>query len=272
MKKYIIYFAFLFLFILPTDIKALSLEKNSIKIKDNSSEKIQLYANSEETLSEVDFSLIYSSYDVVGEFEVNPLYKSALNGVKYSVKFDSVKTGKILLGSVKVTSNNTNTTGSIILNNAIGITNNGKEVPLNSQKIDVVVSADSRNMLLKSIDSNIVKINLKDNEYKYDVTISDKVSDLDLKPVPYDENCKISISSQKISQISDGKIIIKASLDDVEEEYIINLNVDKKEKNEIKVDDSEFVADDSYKEKWLFIMVGIFFLLLIDLIIMKFKK
>ena len=270
MKKYVIYFAFLFLFLLPKDINALSLDKNSIKITSNSSEKIQLYANSDEALSEVDFSLIYSSYDVVGEFEVNPLYKSMLNGVKYSIKFDSVKTGKILLGSVKVTSNNTNTTGSIILNNAIGITNAGKEVPLNTQKIDVVVSANAKNMLLKSIDSNIVKIDLKDNVYKYDVTISTKVDALDLKPVAYDDNCKITISNQKISDISNGKIIINASLDGEEEEYIININ--KTVEDKFEIDNEKFVSDDSYKEKWLIIMVGLFIFILVDLVIMKFRK
>ena len=276
MKSVVKYMLFLILLIVPiNNIKALSLSKNEVSLNKNSNEEIELYANSDTYLKEVDFSLIYSSYDIVGEFVVNAKYKDTVSsGTKHSVVFDKEEKGKILLGIINIKSQDKDGNGSINLNNAIGITSTKREIGLNSQLVNVVVdddSANDANRLLKSIKSNIVKIDLEDNNYEYDVYISDKINVLDLVPIPYNNECKIDISSQKLKEINNNKIIIKASLDNIKEEYIINLNI-KKIVDDDNDEDEVFVPDNSYKKKWIIITGGLSFLMFINLIILIVKR
>ena len=235
-----------------------------------------MYANSDTSLKSVDFNLVYSTYDITGEFIVNSKYKDTpSNGTKHTVTFDKEETGKILLGTIRIKSNDKETNGSINLNNAIGITNTNREIGLNSQLINIKVDAQNANKdnrLLKSINSNIVKIELEDKVYEYTVDISDKIQVLDLVPVAYNSECKIDISSQKLKEINDNKIVIKASLDNKEEEYIINLNIKKTIEEEEKEENETFIPDNSYKKKWIIILIGLIALLIVDMVFMMFKK
>ena len=274
MKRVVKYIVLLIILIIPiSNIKALSLSKNEITLNKSSNEEIELYANSTESLTKVDFNLIYSSNDIIGQFIVNKEYKDITSsGTKHSIIFNKPETGKILLGKISIKSNNQEGNGTININNAIGLTSNNKEIGLNSQLINIKVgTTEEKEMLLKSIDSKIVKIDLKDNIYEYDVDLNDNISVLDLKPIPYNNDCIINISTQKIKEITNNKIVIKAFLDNKEEEYIINLNINKT-KEKIEIDNEKFIPNNSYKKKWIVISIGIVVLLLIDLIIIKIKK
>ena len=274
MKRVVKYIVLLIILIIPiSNIKALSLSKNEITLNKSSNEEIELYANSTESLTKVDFNLIYSSNDIIGQFIVNKEYKDITSsGTKHSITFNKPETGKILLGKISIKSNNQEGNGTININNAIGLTSNNKEIGLNSQLINIKVgTTEEKEMLLKSIDSKIVKIDLKDNIYEYDVDLNDNISVLDLKPIPYNNDCIINISTQKIKEITNNKIVIKAFLDNKEEEYIINLNINKT-KEKIEIDNEKFIPNNSYKKKWIVISIGIVVLLLIDLIIIKIKK
>ncbi|MBR3162064.1 MAG: hypothetical protein IKF19_04970 [Bacilli bacterium] len=277
MKRVVKCLVLLMLLIIPVNsIDALSLSKNEVTLSNGGSEKIELYATSDVSLKRVDFNLVYSTYDIVGDFIVNSKYKDTVSsGTKHSIVFDKEENGKILLGVINVKTSDKGVNGIISLNNAIGVTSTNREIGLNSQMINITVGdteSTTSGRLIKSINSNIVKIELKDNIYKYDVDISNKINVLDLKPIPYNEECKIVVSSQILKEINDNKIVIKASLGDVEEEYIINLNIKKTVEEDDEADDEVFIPDNSYKKKWIVIIGGLIFLLLVDLIMMVIKR
>ena len=82
--------------------------------------------------------------------------------------------------------------------------------------------------LLKFIDSNIINIKLEKDIFDYTVKIKEDIEELDLKPIPNNEDYIVTISNQKIKELRDNKIeiIVKAD-DNLEQKYIINVEVEK---------------------------------------------
>ena len=79
MKRVVKCLVLLMLLIIPVNsIDALSLSKNEVTLSNGGSEKIELYATSDVSLKRVDFNLVYSTYDIVGDFIVNSKYKDRL--------------------------------------------------------------------------------------------------------------------------------------------------------------------------------------------------
>ena len=110
--------------------------------------------------------------------------------------------------------------------------------------------------LLKEINSKIVTINLEDNVYEYTVNVSETLEELDLVPVANDENTKIEISSQKISELKDKKITITLSNNSDKEEYIIKVNtVPKPTVESVTIDNNMFVEKNGYKAKWIIAII-----------------
>ena len=248
---------------------AMVVDKNTIEVGINDVEDIKLYMDVKEEVREVSFSLVFSNNDIRAEFVPNDGYAlQHTGGVSYKISFDKNVTGKVLLGVVRVTTNDNTGNGNISIYNGSSISNNGN-VSLDNQIINVHVSdnkvIDKKN-LISRIESKIVRIDLKKDIYNYDISISDDISELDLKPVSDDENVIFDISEQDVSKIKDNKIVIKAKLDDYEEEYVINVKIDNKK---VEIDDSDFVPDNSYKKKWIFISIGLCIMFFISLVWVK---
>ena len=95
---------------------------------------------------------------------------------------------------------------------------------------------------------------------------AEDIKELDLKPVAKDKNTTIDISNQKIEDLEDNKITIKASLDNSNEEYIINVKVNKK----VQIDSSkETKTDTSYKGKWLILIIVLSLGLVVSIMLAK---
>lgn len=110
--------------------------------------------------------------------------------------------------------------------------------------------------LLKEINSKIVKINLEDDVFEYTVNVNENLEELDLLPVANDENTKVDISSQKISELKDKKITITLKNGNDEEKYIININlVPKPTVPEVVIDNEKFVEKNGYKGKWIIAII-----------------
>ena len=149
---------------------------------------------------------------------------------------------------------------------------------MNSQLINVYVKEEDniqidKNML-KSIDSKLVKIDLKKDIFEYDITLDSSIEELDLKPVAINDDVEIDITTQKIKDIKNNKILITTKLNDIEQVYTINILVkedNKIKKDEIIIDKTTFVADDSYKSKWLVIIIALIVIFMMSLIINNIK-
>lgn len=282
-KMYIFTIFVLLVGILP--VNALSVSKNSVTIEKGQNSSIELYANSESEIKSVDFTLVFSTYDIPAYFrpadgnnDTNP------NGINHHVVLGQASSGKVLVGSIDINVKlaAVDTVGAITLSNASAIGNNGNRISLNMQNINVKVGKpettteddkeekkeeEKDKNLIDKIESKIVNIELKKDVFDYTVTIPDNVTELDLKVLPKDSDAKVDISTQKIKEIKDNKIVITVKSGDIEQKYNINIKV--KEENEIKIDEEEFKGSTSYKGKWVVIMVALLVVLGLSLVFNK---
>lgn len=268
----------LFMFMFIPQVYALSCDKTNIIIERGKSETVNLYASVEEEITKLDFTLIYHSNSFPAEYFASDLVTDTTpNESRHVLNLNEPKSGKILLGYIRIDApnNGTDNTGSINVSKGVAYTVDSKEINLNSFNVNVFVSAATptptpkpidKNMLSK-IESKYVAIDLKKDIFNYYVTIDEDVLELDLKPIAVDDDVKIDVSTQVIKDIKDNKIIIKTSKEDTESVYTINFDVKKKEKK-IVIDTTEFEEDKSFKTKWT-ILIGLLVISIIGCLIIN---
>lgn len=286
MKRIIKYLFLAFLLCATfSHVYALEVSKSDLTIEKGGNEKIELYANSESELTSVTFTLVYSTYDIPASFYVaSGASDSNPNGIKHTITFDEAKSGKILLGTIEISvkGNASDTIGSVNIHTASGKTTSDETINLSNRTVNIKVGTSNEQPttttttttttaavtevdknLLESIDSKIVKIILKNDQFDYTVKVDETVAELDLKPVAKDKDTKIEISSQKLSELKDNKITITAKNGDIEQVY--NITVATKE-DVIVIDKEEFNEDKSYKGKWIVVSIILIVALLLSML------
>lgn len=283
-KKNLLLFLLLIM-LLPINVKALSVDKNNLTIEKGGEKNIALYANVETEVTEISFTLVYTTYDVPAYFNLEPgLTDTNPNGISHKIIFSNPVSGKIKLGTINidVVNNPKVSVGTINIHSGSALTNNGK-INLNSQAINVTIgeevpeptesteNEEKKKNLLDKIESEIVKIDLVEDTYEYTVKIKEDLEELDLKPIPKDENYKVEISTQKIKELVDNKIVIAVKDGDNTEEYIIKVNTIKNKVEELEIDDEKFESSYKYKGKWITLIVIMSIVLVIGLTLIKKK-
>ncbi len=287
MKKIFSCFLMLiFILLLSPRVYALEVSEKDVTIKDGGNADIALYVNTESNITSVEFTLVYSTYDMPAGFTpARGFTDSNPNGIKHTITFNEAKTGKILIGDVNISvkSNPTDKYGTINIHTATAKTESGNTITLENQNINVKVGEPTeekkeepkeidKNMLDK-IESKLVTIELKKDTFDYTVTIDKTVTELDLKPVAKDENTKIEISTQEIAKLKDNKITITCKNGDTTQVY--NILVKSKRVNttstDTTIDKQEFKSDKSYKTKWIIVMIPLAIILVISTILNKKK-
>lgn len=284
MKKKVLLVYLLLIMILPLNVKALSLDKNNITLASGTNKNIDLYANVDTEVSEISFTLTYTTYDIPAYLNLEQgLTDTNPNGITHKIIFSNPVSGKIKLGSIRVdiVSNPKVNAGTININGASATTTNGNRVNLNAQTLNVTIGEpapeepiEKKTNLLEKIESEIVKIDLQKDVYEYTVKIKENIKELDLKAIAKDENYKVEISSQKISELKDNKIIITVKDGDNKEEYVIKVDVEKekeKEVNELEIDEEEFESTYKYKGKWITLIIIMSVVLVVGLFLTKKK-
>ena len=101
------------------NVKAISLDKTDVSIQKGGVENVNISLNTTEEITSVDFSLIFSTYDLPAKFVVNSLYSGTINGINNKVSFIEPVSGSINLGSVEISAglNAQKTTGYINITN-----------------------------------------------------------------------------------------------------------------------------------------------------------
>ena len=294
MKRIISILSLLIIVILPLQVNALSVSKNNLTIEKGTKETIELYMDTTAEVSQITFSLVYTSYDVPAYFTVSSGLTDNMNGIKHQIVFSEPVSGKINLGTINidVVQNSKITASTINVHSASALTENGEKIKLKSQIINVnigdkndeeinnnnVIDEDTpidiketrETNLLEKIESEIVNIELKKDVYEYTIYIADELESLDLKPIIKNEKYKLEITSQKIAELKDNQIIITVKNEEYTEKYKINVKKQsEQEKLEIKIDESKFEPTLSYKGKWVGIMAILFVGLLVGIFFMK---
>lgn len=260
--KRIIFLLVVFLINLPL-VSALSVDSTELTVAKGEKSTVDVYANLEEETTKVSFSLVYTTYDVPATFKAEEGITLKTNKTKNTLTFSEAQKGQVKLGTIEISilkSAKANK-GTIRLNSATATSKSGNISKLDPVELTVTIGTSTNNStsvkesnLLKEITSKIVNIDLKDNVYTYEVNVKEDVKELDLVAVPKDEKSKVVISSQKISELKDGKITINVtSPSNTKEEYTVKVNVLKT--NKVEIDKEKFKADSSYKGKWVVIII-----------------
>ena len=260
--KRIVFLLVVFLINLPL-VSALSVDNTELTVAKGEKSTVNVYADLKEETTKVSFSLVYTTYDVPATFKAEEGITLKTNTTKNTLTFSEAQKGQVKLGTIEISilkSAKANK-GTIRLNSATATSKSGNISKLDPVELTVTIGTSTNNStsvkesnLLKGITSKIVNIDLKDNVYTYEVNVKEDVKELDLVAVPKDEKSKVVISSQKISDLKDGKIIINVtSPSNTKEEYTVKVNVLKTDK--VEIDKEEFKADSSYKGKWVVIII-----------------
>ena len=306
MKRIIPLLILTLIIILPIEVKALSVDKNNLTIEKGNSETINLSATLEEEVTEISFTLVYTSNDVKAYYNIaDGLTDSTPNSSSHKIVLSEPTSGTLSLGTVKITINDEPTDKTGIVNIYRATDNNDnetqpsednkpeedkKEEPKKEEqkkeetkkneedkkqneekKEETEKDEDKKETvhLLEKIESNIVKIELKNGIYEYTVRIKEEVEELDLKPIVKDSKYKVEISNQKISELNDNQIIITVKNEEEIQEYKIKVKIMKVD--EIEIDNSEFESTYTYKGKWIVLMVILSITLFVGLLLTKKK-
>lgn len=285
-------FVFVFLLLITINVNALMVSENKIDLSKGNKKSVTLSTSTDKEIRQIEFSIIYTTYDLPASFTTN--YKCTLNGGNYKMTFDTPVSGNIVLGNLNISasSNPKDKSGSVSIINVKATDVNDNVINLDSKIVyanivnnDLVVNNPSiiqnpntstndepvtYSRLLKEIKSDTVKINLKDNVFEYSVKIDESITELDLVPVTYNENFNVSITTQKINELEDNKIIITVSNEEKEEKYEINVKIEEKE--EIIIDDDVEIEDYNYKWKWVVGIIIFGVLLAFDAILITKKR
>ncbi len=260
--KRIAFLLVVFLINLPL-VSALSVDNTELTVAKGEKSTVNVYADLKEETTKVSFSLVYTTYDVPATFKAEEGITLKTNTTKNTLTFSEAQKGQVKLGTIEISilkSAKANK-GTIRLNSATATSKSGNISKLDPVELTVTIGTSTNNStsvkesnLLKGITSKIVNIDLKDNVYTYEVNVKEDVKELDLVAVPKDEKSKVVISSQKISELKDGKITINVtSPSNTKEEYTVKVNVLKTDK--VEIDKEEFKADSSYKGKWVVVII-----------------
>ena len=281
--KYVfkLFYTILIVFLLTTNVKALTVSENNLNISAGNTKNIELSTNTDVNLTSVEFTLVFDSYDVPAYFSVNSMYTDTNpNGITHKIVFNEPTAGNIDLGTVvvRVVNNPTIVGSSVNIHSAKGTTEDGNIINLDSQTINIKIgeetvekNKENTKDLLKEINSEIVNIKLKENVFEYEVAIDKDTSELDLSPVAIDDKYKVEVSNQKISELEDNTITITVSDDIDKSTYKINVKV-KEENNSVEIDNSEYKEEKSYKGKWIFLIVCLSIILFFGVLINKKSK
>lgn len=285
-------------FMLTTDVLALTVSENNIEIPKSDRKSIELSTNSEEMLTSVEFTLVYTTYDIPASFIVNPNYTdSNPNGIKHKIIFSEPINGNIILGNINinVVDNPKDNTGTVNIHSAIGYTKSGETINLTSQNINVTVlnnretntetneieklkedeQEETKKIdknVLKEIKSDLVKINIQKDIFEYTIAINNDIEKLDLEPIAINESYKVKISNQEIATLEDNKINITITDNKGNKiDYIIKVNI-LKDISDVEIDDSDFKEKNTYKGKWIILVIIFSIILLFGLILTRKKK
>lgn len=285
-------------FMLTTGVLALTVSENNIEIPKSDRKSIELSTNSEEMLTSVEFTLIYTTYDIPASFIVNPNYTdSNPNGIKHKIIFSEPINGNIILGNINinVVDDPKDNAGTVNIHSAIGYTESGETINLTSQNINVTVlnnretntetneiekpkedkheeTKEFDKNVLKEIKSDLVKINIQKDIFEYTITINNDIEKLDLEPIAINESYKVEISNQEIATLEDNKINITITDNKGNKiDYIIKVNI-LKDISDVEIDDSDFKEKNTYKGKWIILVIIFSTILLFGLIQTRKKK
>lgn len=147
MKKIISLLILTFIVILPLEAKAMNVDKNNLTLEKGQSETINLSATLEEEVTEISFTLVYTSNDARANYYIVSGLTETITNSSHKISLSEPTSGTISLGTVKITISEkpTDKAGIINIHNVKAITAEGETINLKSQSINVTIESKTEN-------------------------------------------------------------------------------------------------------------------------------
>ncbi len=283
MRKRIVVFAvFVFCFFaFLINVKALNkiyFDSEDLSIMPGETKEIGVFVDCDNSFTTVKMNVITTSSSInFAGITYNDAFTrtNSDNGVVLTSK-TSLKSGtKVATIKVKASdSASVGVAGYIRVSNALV-----DDIKVENASLSVKVSNESTTSpYLKSITSNIIKIDFNKDTYDYEYDVSSDVDKMDLVAQAQDSSSTVEISDQTLKT---GKNEIKITVTSkTKEKKVYTIVINKKAKEEVKStsnDDVTLVSSNTKTKKpnktgFLALLGLLTFVLVIDLIVMKNKK
>ena len=240
--------------------------------------EVGVYVDSDSSFTSIKMNVITTSNSInFAGITYNEAFTRTNNGSSVILTSKTpLKSGsKVATINVKaIDSATVGTTGYIRVSNV-----SLNDVQLENASLSVKVSNESSSSsYLKSVTSNIVKIDFNKDTYDYEYEVSNDVDKMDLVAQAEDSNAKIDISNQTL-KIGENTIKITVTAKNKDKKiYTFSINRKEKENQIDEKDDDVIPISDSVETKktnktGFVLLLGLLtFVLVIDLIVMKNKK
>lgn len=283
-KRIIVFISVVFCFFaFLVNVKALNkiyFDSEDLSVMPGETKEVGVYVDSDSSFTSIKMNVITTSNSInFAGITYNEAFTRTNNGSSVILTSKTpLKSGsKVATINVKaIDSATVGTTGYIRVSNV-----SLNDVQLENASLSVKVSNESSSSsYLKSVTSNIVKIDFNKDTYDYEYEVSNDVDKMDLVAQAEDSNAKIDISNQTL-KIGENTIKITVTAKNKDKKvYTFSINRKEKEKeNQIdEKDDDVIPISDSVETKkpnktgfvlLLGILIGV---MIIDLVIMKKNK
>lgn len=307
--KRIILLLFLTLILLPLNVKALSVSESNIIIDKGNSKTVDLYAEVDTEVTEISFTMVYTSYDVPASFSAETGLNEQLSGNTHTIILATPTSGKIKLGTVKINAinNPTGTAGTINIHGAKATDVEGQNITLDTKIIDVTIkkeeiteeTPDTPDNTAPNVQEETPQIKeepkkeIKDEkeEETQKLNLLEKIEsskvNIKLKDGVYEYTVKIKEDVKELDLkpiVKDEKYKVEITSQKINElknnQIIITVKDEKiteeykinvKIAKNVEIDDTKFKTTYKYKGKWITTIIVLSIVLLSGLLLTKKK-
>ena len=250
-----------------------------INIAPGKTKTVDVIVDSDEDFTSASFNVITtSSYVNFYSVDISDEFKR-VDGKGYILTSDEPKKSGTKIASVTLKASDSasiGTTGLVRLINSTVTTSSKMELAINQVKVTVSNEKSSNNNLA-SMSSSIAEISFSKDTLEYNVTVPNDTSEFDLTVTAEDALATVNISNQQLKTNKTNITVTVTAEDGSTKEYKVIVNKEKKktttkakENNSNKTEETK--NSDSYKPKWIVVLIGLLVVFVLDMLYMKKKK
>lgn len=250
-----------------------------INIAPGKTKTVDVIVDSDEDFTSASFNVITtSSYVNFYSVDISDEFKR-VDGKGYILTSEEPKKSGTKIASVTLKASDSasiGTTGLVRLINSTVTTSSKMELAINQVKVTVSNEKSSNNNLA-SMSSSIAEISFSKDTLEYNVTVPNDTSEFDLTVTAEDALATVNISNQQLKTNKTNITVTVTAEDGSTKEYKVIVNKEKKktttkakENNSNKTEETK--NSDSYKPKWIVVLIGLLVVFVLDMLYMKKKK
>ena len=282
MKKRLLIGLILLISFMPIFVDAetkIYFSSEEINIAPGKTKTVDVIVDSDEDFTSASFNVITtSSYVNFYSVAISDEFKR-VDGKGYILTSDEPKKSGTKIASVSLKASDSasiGTTGLIRLINSTVTTSSKMELAINQVKVTVSNEKSSNNNLA-SMSSSIAEISFSKDTLEYNVTVPNDTIEFDLTVTAEDALATVNISNQQLKTNKTNITVTVTAEDGSTKEYKVIVNKEKKktttkakENNSNKTEETK--NSDSYKPKWIVVLIGLLVVFVLDMLYMKKKK